>query len=76
MWASEDKRINYLCTCDLCSPVRNVLDGCIYIRWGSGRGLGSGIPEFFGPCVPFGASGYVNFRAERLKVEKEKQDRR
>jgi hypothetical protein len=38
---------NYLCTCDLYSPVHNVLDGCIYIRWGSGRGLGPGIPEFF-----------------------------
>ncbi len=38
---------NYLCTCDLCSPMHNVLDGCIYITWGSGRGLGPGIPEFF-----------------------------
>ncbi len=41
--------INYLCTCDLYSPVHNVLDGCTYIMWGSGRGLGPGIPEFFGP---------------------------
>jgi hypothetical protein len=41
---------NYLCTCDLYSPVHNVLDGCIYITWGSGRGLGPGIPEFFGLC--------------------------
>ncbi len=38
---------NYLCTCDLYSPMHNVLDGCIYITWGSGRGLGPGIPEFF-----------------------------
>ncbi len=41
---------NYLCICDLYSPMDNVLDGCIYITWGSGRGLGPGIPEFFGPC--------------------------
>jgi hypothetical protein len=41
---------NYLCTCDLYSPVHNVLDGYIYSTWGSGRGLGPGIPEFFGPC--------------------------
>jgi hypothetical protein len=38
-------------TCDLYSPVHNVLDGCIYITWGSGRGLGPGIPEFFGSCA-------------------------
>ncbi len=47
-WIYTDN--NYLCTCDLYSPVHNVLDACIYITWGSGRGLGSGIPEFFGPC--------------------------
>jgi hypothetical protein len=41
---------NYLCTCDLYSPVHNVLEACIYITWGSWRGLGPGIPEFFGPC--------------------------
>jgi hypothetical protein len=32
------------------APVRNVLDACLFIMWGSGRGLGPGIPEFFGPC--------------------------
>jgi hypothetical protein len=41
---------NYLCTYDLYRPVHNVLDACISIMWGSGRGLGPGIPEFFGPC--------------------------
>ncbi len=41
---------NYLCTYDLYSPVHNVLNACISIMWGSGRGLGPGIPEFFGPC--------------------------
>ncbi len=41
---------NYLCTYDLYSPVHNVLDVCISITWGSGRGLGPGIPEFFGHC--------------------------
>jgi len=41
--------INYLCTYDLYSPVHNVLDACISITWGSGRGLGPGIREFFGP---------------------------
>jgi hypothetical protein len=42
--------INYLCTYDLYSPVQNVLDACISITRGSGRGLGPGIREFFGPC--------------------------
>ena len=42
--------INYLCTCDLYTPVHNVLEAWIYITWGSWRGLGTGIPEFFGPC--------------------------
>ncbi len=42
--------INYLCTCDLYTPVHNVLEAWIYITWGSWRGLGPGIPEFFGPC--------------------------
>jgi hypothetical protein len=31
-------------------PVHNVLEAWIYITWGSWRGLGPGIPEFFGPC--------------------------
>ncbi len=41
---------NYLCTCDLYTPVHNVLEAWIYITRGSWRGLGPGIPEFFGPC--------------------------
>jgi hypothetical protein len=45
-----EKNINYLCTCDLYTPVHNVLEAWIYIMWGSWRGLGPGIPEFFGPC--------------------------
>jgi hypothetical protein len=52
---------NYLCTYDLYSPVCNVFDAGRYITWASGRGLGPGNGEFFGPCemtsgqVPFGA---------------------
>jgi hypothetical protein len=42
--------ITILCTYDLYSPVHNVLDACISITRGSGRGLGPGIQEFFGPC--------------------------
>jgi hypothetical protein len=30
--------------------MHNVLDACISITRGSGRGLGPGIREFFGPC--------------------------
>jgi hypothetical protein len=41
---------NYLCTCDLYTPVHNVLEAWIYITWGSWKVLGPGIPEFFGPC--------------------------
>jgi hypothetical protein len=40
---------NHLCTYDLHSPVHNVLDACIYITWATGKGLGPGIREFFGP---------------------------
>ncbi len=47
---SNAGRYNYLCTGDLYSPMHNVLDACIYIKWVSGRGFGPGIPEFFGPC--------------------------
>jgi hypothetical protein len=32
----------------LCT-LHNVLDACISITWASGRGLGPGIIEFFGP---------------------------
>jgi len=31
--------------------MHNVLDACIPITWGSGRGLGPGIPEFFWPQI-------------------------
>ncbi len=40
----------YACTYDLYSQVHNVLDACISIARGNGRGLGPGIREFFGPC--------------------------
>jgi hypothetical protein len=45
-----EQRNNYLCTYALYSPVHNVLDACISIMRESGRGLGPGIQEFFGPC--------------------------
>jgi len=35
---------------DLYGPVRNVFDAVRYITWASGRGLGPGNGEFFGPC--------------------------
>jgi hypothetical protein len=41
--------INYLCTYDFYSLLHNVLDACISITRGSGRGLGPGILEFLGP---------------------------
>ncbi len=41
---------NYLCSYDLYSSVHNVLNACISITRASGRGLGPGIREFFGPC--------------------------
>ena len=67
-WIYTDN--NYLCTCDLYSPVHNVLDACIYITWETRRGLGAGIPEFLGPVkweradmrVPFGAQKNWEFQ--------------
>jgi hypothetical protein len=56
---------NYLCTYDLYSPVHNVLDACISITWGSGRGLGPGILEFFGPCE----MGMSRYASSRHKIE-------
>ncbi len=47
---SATSNINYLCTCDLYSPVQNVLGARISITRASRRGLGPGILEFFGPC--------------------------
>jgi hypothetical protein len=41
---SQEFSNNYLCTCDLYTPVHNVLEAWIYITWGSWRGLGPGIP--------------------------------
>ncbi len=44
-WASS-----YLCTYYLYSPVHKILDACISITTrASGRGLGPGNREFFGP---------------------------
>jgi hypothetical protein len=62
-WKKSSIRNNYLCTYDLYSPVHNVLDACISITRGSGRGLGPGARDFLGPMemhradrrVPFGA---------------------
>ncbi len=53
---------NYLCTYDLYSPLHNVLDACISITRGSGRELGPGILEFFGPItVPWFLNQFVEF---------------
>ena len=38
--------ISNLCTYDLYSPVHTVLNACISITWGSGRGLGPGILKY------------------------------
>jgi hypothetical protein len=43
------------------SPVHNVLGACISIIRTSGRGLGPGIREFFGPCE-MASSRYVGHR--------------
>jgi hypothetical protein len=55
--------INYLCTYDLYSPKHNVLDACISITRGSGRGWALEFSNFLGPVkwhrakrrAPFGA---------------------
>jgi hypothetical protein len=56
--------INYLCTYDLYSPVQNVLDACISITRGSGRGWALEFSSFLGPVkwhrVPFGANIWTN----------------
>jgi hypothetical protein len=44
LWALVHKT-----TYDLYSPLHNVLYVCISITWASGRGLGTGILEFFWP---------------------------
>ncbi len=46
----HQEKNNYLFTCDLYGPVRNVFDACRYIARATGRGLGPGNWEFFGPC--------------------------
>ncbi len=42
---------SYLCTYNLYGPLRNVFDACKTITTASGRGLGPGNREFFGPCA-------------------------
>jgi hypothetical protein len=39
----------YLCTYDIYSPVHNVLEACISITRGSGRGLALEFSSFLGP---------------------------
>ncbi len=40
----------YVCTYDLYGPVRNDFDAGASITRASGRGLGPGNRDFFGPC--------------------------
>ncbi len=54
-------KINYLCTYDLYSPMHKVLDVCISITRGSGRGLGPGISSFLSPVKWCRADGQVPF---------------
>jgi hypothetical protein len=61
---------NYLCTYDLYSPVHNVLDACISITRGSGRGLGLGIREFLGPVKWNRAERRVPFGPKKLEMSK------
>jgi hypothetical protein len=42
-------KISYLCIYDLYGPVHNVFDACRSIARASGRGLGPGNRDFFGP---------------------------
>jgi hypothetical protein len=46
---SSENDINNLCAYDLYSPAHNVLDACISITRGSGRGLGLEFSSFLGP---------------------------
>jgi hypothetical protein len=52
---------SYICTYDLYSPVNNVLDASISITRASGRGLGPGYREFYGPCEMHRANRQVPF---------------
>ncbi len=45
----ETNQNNYFCTYDLYGPVHNFFDAGRYITWASGKGLGPGNGEFFGP---------------------------
>jgi hypothetical protein len=58
---SKEIKLAYLCTYDLCSLINNIFDACRSITKASGRGLGPGNRDFFGPKkwqrekrVPFG----------------------
>jgi hypothetical protein len=63
---------NYLCTYDLYSSVHIVLDACISITRGSGRGLGPGIREFFGPGEMASSCWRVQFGAKKMDMHASK----
>ncbi len=58
---------NYLCTCDLYSPVHNVLDACIYgtLLGEVGGGWALEFPSFLGPVKWERADRRVPFRAQK-----------
>ncbi len=61
---------SYLCTCDLYSPVHNVLDACISIMRASGRGLGPGSREFLGPVKWHRADRRGPVGAQKFKISR------
>ena len=56
---------NYLCTYDLYSPVHNVLDACISVTRGSGRGLE--FQSFLGPVKWHPADSRVSYGAQETQ---------
>jgi hypothetical protein len=72
-WAQvieETVSYNYLCTYDLYRPVHNVLDACIYITRGSGRGLGPVKWHRADRRVHLGPKNLENFRENRQTSDK------
>ncbi len=67
---------NYLCTCDIYSPMHNILDACVYstLRWKVGGGWTLEFPSFLGPVKWERADSEFHLGAKIWAFGKRRQD--
>jgi hypothetical protein len=60
----------YLCTYDLYDTVRNVFDACRSITGASGKGMGPGNRELFGPCEMASSHYECHLGPKKVKISR------